>query len=104
MFRFFPSANFRENLSALTQNEQRLVNQKLKLLQQNPRHNSLRTQKYRSIEGMMESSVNMDIRITWRYYGKGEIVLIAVGHHEFIKSDGKEKIAKEAFCDTRRRN
>ena len=90
MFRFSPSANFRENLSALTQSEQRLVNQKLKLLQKNPRHNSLRTQKYRSIEGMMESSVNMDIRIIWRYYGKGEIVLIAVGHHDLLKAMEKK--------------
>jgi mRNA interferase RelE/StbE len=91
MFKFYPSDNFRLNLSALTQNEQRLVNEKLKLLQQNPRHNSLRTKKYISIEGMMESSVNMSLRILWRYYGRGEIVLIAVGHHDLLKSMEKKR-------------
>lgn len=55
---------------------------KLKLLAQNPFHPSLRTKKVQGLDKVFEMSVNMDIRILWRYENGIIILLIDIGHHK----------------------
>lgn len=54
------------------------------MLQINPRHSSLHTKKIRGFEGLFECSVNMDIRILWRYEGSEIIVTLDIGHHSIL--------------------
>lgn len=75
---------FLRHLSALSSTEQRQAEKALRLLEANPNHPSLRSKRIRSKEGVFECSVNMDVRITWRYKGKGVIVLTDIGHHGIL--------------------
>jgi len=45
----------------------------------------LRSQKIHGQDDYFEMSVNMDIRIIWKYSGDKIIVLIDVGHHDILK-------------------
>jgi len=59
-----------------------MVLNKLKLLINDPFYPSLRTKKVQGTDGIFEMSVNMDIRILWKYEGDIIILLIDVGHHK----------------------
>jgi len=69
----------------LTDIEQNLILDKIKLLEENPFHPSLRSKKVHGSRGLFESSVNMDIRILWRYKNGKIILLVNVGHHDVMK-------------------
>ena len=58
--------------------------QKLKLLVQDPFYPSLRTKKVQGFLDVFEMSVNMDIRILWRYESGMIILLLEIGHHKDI--------------------
>ena len=75
---------FEKNLKKLSPKEQKAVAQKLQLLIQNPFYPSLRTKKVQGIENVFEMSVNMNIRILWRYDNDIIILLLDVGHHKDI--------------------
>ena len=75
---------FEKNLKKLSPKEQKAVAQKLQLLIQNPFYPSLRTKKVQGIENVFEMSVNMNIRILWRYDNGVIILLLDVGHHKDI--------------------
>ena len=75
---------FEKNLKLLTSQEQKLVANKLKLFIQNPFYPSLRTKKVQGLENVFEMSVNMDIRILWKYEHEIIILLLDVGHHKNI--------------------
>lgn len=62
--------------------EQKAVAQKLKILTENLFYPSLRTKKVQGINNVFEMSVNMDIRILWRYENGVIILLLDVGHHK----------------------
>ena len=64
--------------------EQKATMQKLKLLVQNPFYPSLRTKKVQGFLDVFEMSVNMDIRILWRYENGTIILLLEIGHHKDI--------------------
>ena len=51
---------------------------------QNPFYPSLRTKKVQGFDNVFEMSVNMDIRILWRYENGVIILLIDIGHHKDI--------------------
>ena len=68
----------------MTAIEQKQIAKKLNLLKQNPFHPSLRTKKVRGLDGVFEMSVNMDIRVIWKYAGAIILILIDVGHHKDI--------------------
>ena len=51
---------------------------------QNPFYLSLRTKKVQGLDNVFEMSVNMDIRILWRYENGVIILLIDIGHHKDI--------------------
>lgn len=78
------SKEFEKDFKRLTQKEQMLVGNKLKLLVQNPFHKSLRTKKYWGLDNVFEMSVNMDIRILWRYSDNTIILLLDIGHHDIL--------------------
>ena len=67
MYKLKYTKAFEKGLKKLSVPEQRAVAQKLKLLAENPFYPSLRTKKVQGFENVFEMSVNMDIRILWRY-------------------------------------
>lgn len=75
---------FAKDFKKLSKYEQKAVAQKLKLLADNPSYPSLRTKKVQGFDDLFEMSVNMDIRILWRYEGNVIILLLDVGHHKDV--------------------
>lgn len=75
---------FEKNLKRLTAKEQKMVANKLKLLIQNPFYPSLRTKKVQGIDNLFEFSVNMDVRVLWRYKGNDIIITLDIGHHTLV--------------------
>lgn len=84
MYKLKYTKEFEKNLKSLTIREQKLVLNKLNLLTQNPFYPSLRTKKLQGTNDIFEMSVNMDIRILWKYEEDIIILLIDVGHHKKI--------------------
>ncbi len=84
MYKLKYTKDFEKNLKSLTKQEQKLVANKLKLFIQNPFYPSLRTKKVQGLEHVFEMSVNMDIRILWKYENEIIILLLDVGHHNQI--------------------
>lgn len=84
MYKLKYTKEFEKNLKSLTKQEQKLVANKLKLFVQNPFYPSLRTKKVQGLDNVFEMSVNMDIRILWKYENGIIILLIDVGHHKDI--------------------
>lgn len=84
MYKLKYTREFEKNLKSLTTSEQKLVANKLKLFIQNPFYPSLRTKKVQGIEGVFEMSINMDIRILWKYENGVIILLLDVGHHKDV--------------------
>jgi len=84
MYKLKYTKEFEKNLKSLTNQEQKLIFNKLKLLVQNPFYPSLRTKKVQGLDNVFEMSVNMDIRILWKYENGIIILLLDVGHHKDI--------------------
>ena len=84
MYKLKYTKEFEKNLKSLTNQEQKLVANKLKLLLLNPFYPSLRTKKVQGLVNVFEMSVNMDIRILWKYEDGIIILLLDVGHHKNI--------------------
>jgi addiction module RelE/StbE family toxin len=83
-FKIIVTKAFEKNLKRLTDIEQKQVATKLKVLQANVNHPSLRTKKIKGFEDLFECSVNMDIRILWRYEGSDIIITLDIGHHSIL--------------------
>jgi len=83
-FKIVFTKTFEKSLKKLTPAEQKQVAIKLKLLQTSPFRSSLRTKKIKGFDGLFECSVNMDIRILWRYEGTEIIITLDVGHHSVV--------------------
>lgn len=84
-FKIVFSRAFEKSLKKLTLAEQKQVAAKLKILQTSPFHPSLRTKKIKGFSGLFECSVNMDIRILWRYRGDEIIITLDIGHHSVVE-------------------
>lgn len=84
MYKLKYTKEFEKNLKSLTKQEQKLVASKLKLFVQNPFYPSLRTKKVQGLNNVFEMSVNMDIRILWKYEDGIIILLLDIGHHKNI--------------------
>ncbi|MBQ3224116.1 MAG: cytotoxin [Oscillospiraceae bacterium] len=84
MYKLKYTKEFEKNLKSFTTQEQKLVANKLKLFIQNPFYPSLRTKKVQGINNVFEMSVNMDIRILWKYESGIIILLLDIGHHKNI--------------------
>ncbi|MDI9413266.1 MAG: type II toxin-antitoxin system RelE/ParE family toxin [Bacillota bacterium] len=75
---------FERNIKRLSSLEQKLVANKLKVLMVNPFYPSLRAKKIQGFDDLFECSVNMDIRILWRYEDGKIILLLDIGHHQIV--------------------
>lgn len=84
MYKIKYTKEFERGIKKLSEEEQKQTFSKLKLLMQNPFYPSLRTKKVKGIEDVFEMSVNMDIRILWRYEKGIIILLMEIGHHKDI--------------------
>lgn len=84
MYKIEPTKQFEKNLKSLSLPEQRTVAKKLELLIQNPFHPSLRTKKVQSLTDVFECSVNMAIRILWKYKDGTLILLLDIGRHSIL--------------------
>lgn len=84
MYKLKYTKTFEKDLKALSATEKKAVAKKLKILVENPFYPSLRTKKVQGLNNVFEMSVNMDIRILWRYENGVIILLIDVGHHKDI--------------------
>ena len=84
MYKLKYTKEFEKNLKSLTSQEQKLVANKLRLFVRNPFYPSLRTKKVQGLDNVFEMSVNMDIRILWKYENGIIILLLDVGHHKNI--------------------
>ena len=76
---------FEKHFNALTAQEKKQVQNKLRLLAENPLHPSLRVKRIQDSTELFECSVNMDIRIIWHFEGDILILLLDVGHHDILK-------------------
>ena len=76
---------FEKHYKALTAQEKKQLQNKLRLLAQSPTHPSLRTKRIQGTTDLFECSVNMDIRIIWYYEGEKLIILLDVGHHDILE-------------------
>ncbi len=84
MYKLKYTKTFEKHLKSLSRAEQTAVANKLKLLIKDPFYPSLRTKKVRGFDDVFEMSVNMNIRILWRYENGVIILLLEVGHHKDI--------------------
>ena len=84
MYKLEYTKTFEKSLKKLSGNEQRAIAGKLIILIKNPFHPSLRTKKVQQLKDVFESSVNMDIRILWKYKDGRLILLIDIGHHDIL--------------------
>lgn len=72
--------NFTKHYAKLTAKERGMVNNKLRILAQDPWHPSLRTKRIQGT-GEFEVSVNMDIRMAIAFEGD-RIIMLDVDHHD----------------------
>lgn len=75
---------FEKHFQTLNMQEKKQLQNKLKLLAENPMHPSLRTKRIQGTKDLFECSVNMDVRIIWYYEGEKLIILVDVGHHDIF--------------------
>jgi len=75
---------FEKHFQDLNPQEKKQLQNKLRLLAENPMHPSLRTKRIQGTKDLFECSVNMDIRIIWYYEGDKLIILLDVGHHDIL--------------------
>lgn len=78
------SDRFKKSYKKLTVREQKLVQDKIMILSENPLHPSLRVKRIKGTADLFECSVNMDIRVIWYYEGEEIILLLDVGHHDIL--------------------
>ena len=84
-FRLVFTDQFQKHFKAFSDIEKKQLQNKLKILIENPLHPSLRTKRIQGTDDLFECSVNMDIRIIWHYEGDMIIILVDVGHHDILK-------------------
>ena len=78
-----PLPKFKRQFKKLPKDIQLKISNKLKILQKDYLHPSLRTKRHKS-SGCFESSINMNYRIIWNFEEDTIILLIAVGTHKIL--------------------
>jgi len=78
---------FDHELDKLSEIDQSRVMKTVSILENDPFYPSLRTKKMKGESGRYESSVNMDIRILWKFDEDNGSIIIAldVGHHDVLR-------------------
>ncbi len=85
-YKLAPTKQFMKMVKTQPRSIEKHLKKTLSHLQENPAHLSLRSRKYESIEGVWESSINMQYGILWQYEvdQPDTIVLLAVGDHKIL--------------------
>lgn len=78
------SPSFIRKIKKWDNKEKEVVEKAVRKMADNPYQKGLRTKKYRSKPGVMESSASMKIRILWRWADKDRIILEDVGDHDLL--------------------
>ncbi|MBM3305942.1 MAG: hypothetical protein FJY79_08390 [Candidatus Aminicenantes bacterium] len=73
---------FRKSALELDPDVREKLKKQLGLLASDPRHPSLRIKKIKGTGSIFEARVDRDVRFTFEYGGKHEIVLRVVGPHD----------------------
>ncbi len=85
-FRVVGTKQFYKSVKKLPKSMQNRIKEKLRVLSIDPMYPSLRAKGIKGHPGIFECSVNMDIRILWRYEGDKIILALDVGHHDILKN------------------
>jgi len=85
MYKIIYTNRFKKAFNNLTNSEQIIFENKMRLFIENVQHPSLRTKKVQGHHYLFESSVNMSIRIIWYFENDEIVVLIDIGHHDIMK-------------------
>ena len=80
-YKLQPTKAFVKRYGKLAAGERKQVDDKLRLLAENPWHPSLRTKRIQGT-GEFEVSVNMDIRMAIAFDGDQIIIMLDVDHHD----------------------
>jgi len=78
------SERFEKHYRKLSDTEKTQFKNKLKLFVDNQLHPSLRTKRIQGTADLFEFSVNMDIRVIWKYDGDTIILCLDIGHHNIL--------------------
>jgi mRNA interferase RelE/StbE len=83
----FRTKTFINEFDKLSNVDQKRVMKTLSVMGENPFYPSLRTKKMEGGSDRYESSVNMDIRILWRFDDDNSSIIVAldVGHHDVLR-------------------
>ena len=69
--KFYYTDLFKEKVRLLHPNVKKALKSKLELMDQNPKHPSLRTKRIKGSSDIYEASITMNYRMTWQYYQDG---------------------------------
>ncbi|MBR1437144.1 MAG: hypothetical protein IJ587_01280 [Synergistaceae bacterium] len=86
MLKITYSERFKKQYKKLSADEKNQFRRKLTVFAENPLHPSLRTKRIKGADGLVEFSVNMDIRVIWFYEGESLVAFIDIGHHDILKN------------------
>lgn len=78
--------SFYKDLDELPKQLQEKVFSKLKLLQKNTDHPSLRVKKIKGTDYIWEMSINMQYRITFQWKDDNVVILRRVGTHDILQN------------------
>ena len=76
--------NFEKHYNRFPLSLKKKVQNKLLLLADDPSYPSLRTKRIKGTADLWESSVNMDVRIIWKYFDGSIILTLDIGHHDIL--------------------
>lgn len=79
--KYYYSELFKQKVQTLEPDIKKALKNKLELMEQNPKHPSLRTKKIQGTEALYEASITMSYCMTWQYYNDG-ILLRNIGEHD----------------------
>ena len=79
--KYYYSNLFKQKTKLLEENAKKALKSKLELMEENPKHPSLRTKKIKGTKDIYEASITMNYRMTWQYYKDG-ILLRNIGEHD----------------------
>ena len=82
----FFSERFKKDYKLFSGDLKKIINSKLKKLSENPFHPSLRTKKIKGKEDIFETSINMNIRMTWDCHEDGLLLRVIGEHDKTLKS------------------
>ncbi len=90
MYRLKTASKFDKLAQKLPSQIKKALGEKLKRLEKDPNHPSLRTKKNHKAtaqakETIFESSINKQYRILWKYEGKEVILLLIIGDHTIVE-------------------